>query len=194
MTRLAHLVVSGVIGAGCVTSLLLFHRLTVYPLAVATLLPITAAVIYTVMRVVGTRSAAARAQEPITLIALHVVTFTIGLHVLVICTLAGVGWARALGPRAPVVLLGVAIAAAGNVLPLLRPNLAVGIRSARSLDDVRLWSRLHRRAGHGAVALGVVICTAGLFLPGHSIGPVIGVATMVLGAPTAMSYWRHTHD
>ena len=194
MTRLAHLVVSGVIGAGCVTSLLLFHRLTVYPFAVATLLPITAAVIYAVMRVVGTRSAAPRAQEPITLIALHVVTFIICLHVLVICTLAGVGWARALGPRAPVVLLGVAIAAAGNLLPLLRRNLAVGIRSARSLNDARLWSHLHRRAGYGAVALGVVICTAGLFLPGHSIGPAIGVATMVLGAPTAMSYWRHTHD
>ena len=53
MTRIAHLVVSAVIGGGCVTSLLLFHRLTVYPLAVATLLPIMAAVIYTVMRAVG---------------------------------------------------------------------------------------------------------------------------------------------
>ena len=194
MTRVAHLVVSAVIGTGCITSVLLFHRLTVYPVAVATLLPITAGVVYTVLRVVGTRSAAPRAQEPISLIALHTVTFIICLHVLVICTLAGVGWARALGPRAPVVLLGVAIAAAGNLLPRLRRNLAIGIRSARTLDDPRLWSHLHRRAGYGAVALGVVTCIAGVFLPGRSIGPVLSAATLMLAAATAVSYWRDTHD
>ncbi len=194
MTRVEPAVVGCVIGAGGVTSLMMFDRLAVYPLAVATLLPVTAAVIYLVMRSVGKRSATPSAQEPITRIALHIVIFIICLHVLVVCTVAGVGWARALGPRAPVVLLGMAIAAAGNVLPLLRPNLAVGIPTARSLGDARLWSRLHRRAGHCAVALGVVTCAAGLFVPGQLIGSVIGLSAMTLGVSMAMSYRSLTHD
>ena len=189
MTRVDNVIVSCVIGAGLVTSLLLFHRIAVYPMAVATMLPATAAIIYMVLRVVGMRSPAPHAQEPITRIALHVVAFVIGLHVLMVCTLAGVGWAHALGPRAPVVLLGVALAAAGNILPRLRPNLALGIRTARSMDDVRLWSHLHRRAGRGVVALGVVICAAGLLLAGPLIGPVIGAAAIVLGISLAVLYW-----
>ena len=194
MTRVETAVVGCVIGAGCITSLIMFDRLAVYPVPVATLLPLTAAVIYLVIRSVGKRSATSGAQEPITRIALHVVIFIICLHVLVVCTVAGVGWARALGPRAPVVLLGLAIAAAGNVLPLLRPNLAVGIPTSRSLGDGRLWSRLHRQAGHAAVTLGVVICAAGLFIPGQLIGPVIALSAMTLGVSTALSYRRLTHD
>ena len=99
MNRVDDVIVSCVIGAGCVTSLLLFHRIAVYPIAVATALPATAAITYVVLRVAGMRSPAPHAQEPITLIALHVATFVIGLHLLMVCTLAGVWWAHALGPR-----------------------------------------------------------------------------------------------
>jgi uncharacterized membrane protein len=194
MKHVETVVVSVVIGAGFVASLVLFHRIAVYPIAVATVLPATATIIYMVLRVVGMRSAPLRAQQQIRLIALHVVTFVIGLHVLMVGTLAGVGWARALGPRAPVVLLGVAFVAVGNVLPRLRPNLALGIRTARSLDDARLWSHLHRWAGNGAVTLGLVTCAAGLLLARPLIGPVISVAAIVLGMSVGSLYWRRADD
>lgn len=187
-------VVSGVIAVGSLTSVILFRQIPIYPVAVASLLPATAAIVYALLRTVGTRSATRQAQVPIAVIGGHVVAFIISLHVLTVCNLAGVAWARAMGPRAAVVLLGVAIVAMGNMLPRLRPNLALGIRTMRSLDDTRLWSRLHRVAGHGAVVLGGVTCVAGLSLRGEMIGPVVTVTAIALAVSLGLVYRRYAHD
>ena len=193
MKRVDDYVVSCVIAAGGLTSVIFFSRIPVYPLAVASLLPATAAIVYALLRTVA-RVGAAALQGPIALIGGHVVTFIIGLHVLTVCNLAGVAWARALGPRAAVVLLGAAILAIGNVLPRLRQNLALGIRTTQNLDDSRLWSRVHRRAGQGAVALGFVTCVAGLSLRGDMIGPVISVTAIALAAFVGLACRAHAHD
>ena len=194
MKRVDDYIVSCLIAAGGLTSVLLFRRIAVYPVAVAALLPATAAIVYALLRTVGRRSAPRHGQGPIALIGRHVVAFIIGLHVLTVCNLAGVAWARALGPRAAVVLLGAAIVAIGNILPRLRPNLALGIRTARSLDDTRVWSRVHRLAGHGAVALGCVTCVAGLSLRGEMIGLVISVTALALAASIGLACRRYAHD
>jgi uncharacterized membrane protein len=161
---------------------------------VASLLPATAAIVYALLRTVGRRSAPRQLQGPIALIGRHVVAFIIALHVLTVCNLAGVTWARALGPRAAVVLLGAAIVAIGNVLPRLRPNLALGIRTTHSLGDTRVWSRIHRLAGHGAVALGCVVCVAGLSLRGELIGPVVSIAAIALAASIGLACRSFAHD
>ena len=194
MKRIDDYVASGVIAAGGLISLVLFRRIPVHPVAVAALLPATAAVVYALIRMVGTRSASRRGQGPIALIGCHVVVFIIGLHVLMVCNLTGVAWVRALGPRAAVVLLGAAMVAAGNLLPRLRPNLALGIRTTRSLDDARVWSRVHRLAGHSAVLLGGVTCVAGLWLRGDLIGPVISLTAIALAASVGLAYRRLAHD
>ncbi|HLG60037.1 MAG TPA: SdpI family protein [Vicinamibacterales bacterium] len=194
MRRVDDYVVSGLIAAGGLASVMFFRRITVYPVAVALLLPATAAIVYALLRTVGKRSAPRHVQGPIALIGSHVVAFIVGVHVLTVCNLAGVAWARALGPRAAVVLLGAVIVAIGNALPRLRPNLALGIRTTKSLDDTCLWSRVHRRAGHGAVALGCITCVAGLSLHGDLIGPGISVAAIALVVSIALAYRRYVHD
>ena len=187
-------VVSCVIATGGLTSVILFRRIPIYPVAVASLLPATAAIVYLLLRIVGRRSATRQAQAPIAVIGGHVVAFIIGLHVLTVCNLAGVAWARALGPRAAVVLLGVAIVAMGNIVPRLRTNLALGIRTRRSLDDRHVWARVHRLAGHGAVVLGCVTCVAGLSLRGDMIGPVVSLAAIALAVSLGLAYRRYAHD
>ena len=194
MKRVDDYVASGVIAAGGLIGVMLFGRITVYPVAVVSLLPATAAIVYALLRTVGVRSAPRHMQGPIAVIGCHVVAFIIGLHVLMVCNLAGVAWARALGPRAVVVLLGVAIVSVANVLPRLRPNLAVGIRTTQSLDDRRLWSRMHRLAGRSAVALGCITCVAGLSLRGDMIGPGISVAAIALAVSIGLAYRRYAHD
>ncbi len=68
-------------------------------------------------------------------IAIRVVLFVIALHLLVMLNLGGVEWVRAWGPRLVVVLFGALFIAIGNLLPRTRPNLALGIRTARTLSD-----------------------------------------------------------
>ena len=194
MRRVDDFVVSCLIAAGGLASVMFFRRITVYPVAVALLLPATAAIVYALLRTVGKRSAPRHVQGPIALIGCHLVAFIVGLHVLTVCNLAGVAWARALGPRAAVVLLGAVIVAIGNALPRLRSNLALGIRTTKSLDDTCLWSRVHRRAGHGAVALGCVTCVAGLSLRGDMIGPGVSVAAIALAVSIGLAYRTYAHD
>ena len=120
MKRVPDYVAGGVIAAGGLIGVLLFGRITVYPVAVVSLLPAAAAIVYALLRTVGVRSAPRHMQGPIAVIGCHVVAFIIGLHVLTVCNLAGVAWARALGPRAVVVLLGVAIVAAALAISQTR--------------------------------------------------------------------------
>ncbi len=194
MKRADDYVAASLIAAGGLVSGILFRRIPVYPVAVASLLPMTAISVYAMLRMVGARSSPGHLQGPIALIGCHAVAFIIGLHILTVCTLAGVAWAHALGPRAAVVLLGVSIAAIGNVLPRLRPNLALGIRTTQSLDNARLWSRVHRLAGHGTVALGGVICVAGLSIRGDWIGPVVSITAIALAVSIGLGYRRYAHD
>ena len=50
---------------------------------------------------------------------------------------------------------GIALAVIGNVVPRLGPNLALGIRTGRTLSDRRSWMATHRVAGYAGVAVGL---------------------------------------
>jgi uncharacterized membrane protein len=69
----------------------------------------------------------------------------------------------------------------GNLLPRTRPNLAIGIRTARTLSDRALWIRTHRSLGYLVTALGVVIVVAALAVPAP-----IGTGMILLAGPMAM--------
>jgi uncharacterized membrane protein len=121
-------------------------------------------------------------------IAIRVVLFVMALHVLVMLNLGGIEWIRSWAPRLVVVLFGAIVIAVGNVLPRTRPNLALGIRTARTLSDRDFWIRLHRTCGYLSVALGAVIVMAGLLVTGRAIGPVVGAAVLGSVATLLVTY------
>jgi uncharacterized membrane protein len=89
-------------------------------------------------------------------------------------------------------MLGLTLIIIGNLLPRLRPNLVLGIRTARTLSDRGAWARANRTAGYAAVMAGTSFLLAGL-LPNL---PVIEFATVaVLGIMTMLAWksWRARH-
>ena len=182
------------VAAGLLVSAVFVGRLPVYPVAVTLLLPLTAVCAHGVIRVIAWRTRRPHLTEPVTAISTHLTIFIIALHVLVVANLAGVAWARALGPRSVVVLVGAFLISTGNLLPRLRPNLAIGIRSRRVLGDARLWARLHRFAGYITVIVGCAVALAGLFLSGPAIGGVVSICAIGGVASLSLAYWRFTHD
>ncbi len=109
------------------------------------------------------------------------VAFVIGIHAMVLAALLGLlhgrEWANHLVP----VMLGLTMISIGNLLPRVRPNLAIGIRTPLTLSDRDVWTRTHRSAGYLIVALGVVIVVSALAVP-----PPIGPGMILLAGPAAL--------
>ena len=108
------------------------------------LMPVTAMAICLVIRSLqrrrppsgenGSSDAAIRA------IVLCVVAFLMAVHALLLAVLLGLPWIGPWATRAVVVLVGLTVLLIGNLLPRTRPNMALGIRTSRTLAD-----RQHRR-------------------------------------------------
>ena len=81
------------------------------------------------------------------------------------------------------VMLGLALIVIGNLLPRLRPNIVIGIRTSRTLADRGAWARANRTAGYAAVGAGTSFLLAGLLpnLPVMEFAAVaaLGVMTML---------------
>ena len=91
-----------------------------------------------------------------------------------------------IGARVVPVLFGLTLIVIGNLLPRLRPNLVIGIRTSRTLSDRSAWARVNRAAGYAAVFAGSSFVLAGL-LPGI---PVMEFATFAGVGVTAMFLWN----
>lgn len=155
----------------------------------ALLLPSAAAAIYALIRVVWARDPIRDRDESFEptydAIVFAVMTFITAIHFMVVVTVAGAGWPP---PdwlsRGTIVLFGVLIVRVGNLLPRTRPNLALGLRTSRTLGDRQLWMHVHRVGGYVAVALGLVCVVSGALFPKHlieaSVGSAFGVAMIVL--------------
>jgi uncharacterized membrane protein len=76
----------------------------------------------------------------------------------------------------------------GNLLPRTRPNIAVGVRTTRTLTNAQAWQQVHRVGGYATVGLGVVIALTGLVLAGESVGPVISAAALFAAVAVLVSY------
>jgi uncharacterized membrane protein len=189
------------IGIGCLASLVMYPELpgaSRSALAPATAralvafsLPVAATVTYLILRRLwGAVEQASDAESEAAHrgIAVRLVIFITALHVLVLLNLAGAQWIHYWGPRLVVGLFGGVFIAIGNLLPRTRPNLALGIRTARTLTDRQLWIRLHRTCGYVAVALGAVIVISGLFLSDPALELVIEAAALGSAATLAASY------
>jgi uncharacterized membrane protein len=159
-------------------------------------LPVAAAATYLILRTLWSEIGSDRDGHRETegthrAIAIRLVVFVMALHLLVMLNLGGIEWIRPWGPRLVVALFGGVFIAVGNLLPRTRPNLALGIRTSRTLSDRAFWIRLHRTCGYLSVALGVVIVVAGLLLSGPAIGQVVGAAALSSVAALLVAYRRH---
>jgi immunity protein, SdpI family len=165
---------------------------------VAFTLPTSALVIYTLFRSLWihdrVRSGNGAFESTYHAIVFRALLFVLALHVLVMIELTGaraaVGF-RLSTDRAVVVLLGAVLVAIGNLLPRTRPNVALGVRTTRTLTNASLWQQVHRVGGYATVALGVVIAFTGLVLAHEAVGAVVSGAAFLAVTTVFVAYRRH---
>jgi uncharacterized membrane protein len=153
---------------------------------VAFLLPTAAAVTYALLRGLCVRHPIAEASSKDVLnaydaIMLRFIVFVMAVHATMLVALLGMLWGREWAAQIVPVMLGTTLIAIGNLLPRTRPNLAIGIRTTRTLSDRALWIRTHRFAGYMVVVLGFVIVLAAIAVPAP-----LGPGMILLVAPTGM--------
>ena len=168
-------------------------------MSIAFLLPTTAALIYTLVRRVWERDLIRDRDEAFEpsyeAIVFAVVLFVVAIHLLVLGALTGALPAHRIWfVRAMIVLFGLFVARIGNLLPRTRPNLALGIRTPRTLASRRLWMQTHRTAGYVAVALGAVFVLSGAFLSKQAIESVMGPAVLSAAVLLLVSHYRYSRS
>jgi uncharacterized membrane protein len=94
-----------------------------------------------------------------------------------------------IGARVVPVLFGLTLVVIGNLLPRLRPNLVIGIRTSRTLSDRSAWARVNRTAGYAAVFAGCAFVLGGL-LPGLPVMEFATLAAVGVMAIFAWNSWR----
>ena len=127
-------------------------------------------------------------------IVLRTLLFVVALHALVMTELTGVTDRIGLqlhAGRTVVVLLGIALIAIGNLLPRTRPNIALGIRTGRTLTNADLWQQVHRVGGYATVALGAAVAIAGLIATHQVIAGVISASALCAAMAVFVSYRRY---
>jgi uncharacterized membrane protein len=125
-------------------------------------------------------------------ILLRLALFVLGVHAAVLAGLGGLlsgrGWAIRIVP----ILLGLTMISVGNLLPRTRPNLAIGIRTSRTLSDEHCWRVTHRLVGYVVVGSGCAIALGAMVVPAPvgprlilAVGPAAALAIVVITARAA---------
>lgn len=186
------------LAAGFAAGAALYPRVPEYPNVIAFALPTAAAMTYAIYELLWRRDFVrphdAHIEATYDAILFRILAFIVAVHVIMLGGLVAMerdsGSAMVVLARALPILLGVALASIGNLLPRLRRNLVVGIRTTRALDDSAVWQRTNRAAGYVAVAVGLVFVAAGLLLPlGPWMGGAVGLASLVALAVVAGQAW-----
>jgi immunity protein, SdpI family len=164
---------------------------------IAFLLPTTAALTYMLIRRVWDRDLIRDRDEAFEPsyegIIFAVVLFIIAIHLLVLAALTGALPAQRVWlMRGTIVLVGLLVVRIGNLLPRTRPNLALGIRTPRTLTDRKLWMQTHRIAGYIAVCLGALFIVSGAFLSKQTIESVLGPAVLSAAVLLLVSHYRYS--
>ena len=177
------------------------HDSDVMPrVVVAWLMPAVAALVWAALawgaRVRGTddgaylsnrtdASAIARFEPTFEIVVTAVVGLIILLHLAILGSVAG--W-PAWTARLLACVLGLGIAATGNLIPRTRPNWIVGIRTRATLNDPALWLRTHRYFGGLLMLFGLAVAVIGLFASKYAF--VAGIASILVAGVLAHFFAR----
>lgn len=168
---------------------------------VALLLPTAVAVTETLLRGLCLRhpideSDTAGALPMLDAIVARVAVFVVSVHAAVLAGVLGLLSGEAWASRVVPLMLGVTLIGVGNLVPRIRPNRAIGIRTERTLSDRACWLRTHRRVGYLVVAGGVVVVLSALAVP-EPVGPgmilLVGPAALIGTWLLLRSQMRRTH-
>jgi immunity protein, SdpI family len=142
--------------------------------------------------------AIARFRPTYDLVVALVIAFVVAFHLTLVALAAG-------GPPSTVrgflLLVGLGLAAMGNVMPRIRPNPIMGLRTRATLNDPVLWARMHRLFGGLLVASGVLVMLLALvavqyaligFLAALLLSCVIVFAVLVNGVQSRPRVTRST--
>jgi hypothetical protein len=127
-------------------------------------------------------SAIARFEPTFEMVITAVVGLLMLFHIALLASVAG-------GPewtfQAVGVALGLGTAAIGNLMPRVRPNWIVGIRTRATLSDSALWLRTHRYFGMLLMLLGIGVAILSVF------ASRLAFPTTLVGliAAAALSHW-----
>jgi uncharacterized membrane protein len=129
-------------------------------------------------------------------IVARVAVFVLGVHAATLAGLLGLLFGQEWAAQIVPLMLSVTLISVGNLLPRTRPNLAIGIRTERTLSDRACWMRTHRHAGYLVVACGIVLILSALAVP-KPVGPgmilLVGPAAVVGTWLLLRLHVRHAH-
>jgi uncharacterized membrane protein len=116
-----------------------------------------------------------------------IMAFMLFIHVLTLG--AGLGWQVEIG-RAVSAGVGVLFVLMGEVMPRVRRNYFVGVRTPWTLSSDEVWRKTHRFSGKLFMLLGLLMIVAAALLPEMAIFVVVmaGALVSVVGM-LAYSYW-----
>jgi uncharacterized membrane protein len=120
-----------------------------------------------------------------------VLCFLVAVHVLVLGE--GLGWQLPIARLVPV-SVGLLLVLVGNVLPRLRPNWFMGIRTPWTLSSDDVWRRTHRLGGVCLVATGALISLSGFLGQGAPFYLLVGSVAVCVLVPVVYSWllWRRS--
>lgn len=153
---------------------------------VAFLLPLATIVTDALLRTLGLGHPAVGGGAAVALpvyeaIMLRVTACVVGVHAMVLAALAGLLEGRAWAAPIVPLMLGITLVGVGNLCPRLKRNLAIGIRTQRTLADHQVWSRVHRHVGYIVMVCGVLTITAAI-----TVTAPVGPRMILIAGPLAL--------
>ncbi len=150
----------------------------------AVLLPALAALLFVALRVIVPRCG--RATPGLPWVSTATVTFLCALHVFI---LGFAKDARFDVIQATCAACGALYVVLGLVMPRLRQNRYVGVRTPWTLRSPEVWSRTQRLAGWLFSAGGTLIAGSALLAPSHAL-PMLLIVTLLITASTLLFSWK----
>jgi len=125
----------------------------------------------------------------------NVVVVFIGIVQVLVLGLA-LGWPLDMRAVLPI-LIGALFVFMGNLLPRIRPNWFMGIRTPWTLSSERVWRKTHRVGGYAFTLAGLAfIATAFIPMGDKSTAVMVGAILLMVLLPVVYSYleWRRERE
>jgi uncharacterized membrane protein len=120
------------------------------------------------------------------LVVTAIILFEVTLHVLLLG--AALGWPIAVD-TVITVGVGLLLLLLGNVMPRLRPNWFIGIRTPWTLSNDRAWEKTHRVGGYILSAAGLVVVVAAMLPAPWKIWVIVATAASASLGTVVYSYF-----